>query len=328
MHARRRFVFALAALVAAALPAAPAWSQTAYPVKPVRVIVPFPPGQAADIFTRMLADRLSATWGQQVVVENRGGGGGVPGVMAGKEAPPDGYTWLVGTSGTLGVNPSVYAKIPYDPLKDFAPASNIFIAPLVIVAHPSFAPKTVQELVAAAKKEPGKISYASAGPGTAQHMTGELFKSRAGVDLVHIPYKGSGPGITDLIGGQVPIMFDSVASALPHIKSGKVRAIAVTTASRIPQLPDVPSIAESGYPGFEGVGWSGIVLPAGTPSAIVERVSADIQKLLNEPQLRDRIVDRGGIPDPRTPQGYADFIRAEIEKWAQVAKAANVRLDQ
>jgi tripartite-type tricarboxylate transporter receptor subunit TctC len=159
-------------------------------------------------------------------------------------------------------------------------------------------------------------------------MTGELLKSRTGVDIVHIPYKGSGPGITDLIGGQVPIMFDSVASALPHIKSGKVRAIAVTTAQRIPQLPDVPSIAESGYPGFEGVGWSGIVLPAATPRAIVERVSADIQKQLNDPQLRERIVDRGGIPDPRTPQGYADFIRAEIEKWAQVAKAANVRLDQ
>jgi tripartite-type tricarboxylate transporter receptor subunit TctC len=324
MRLRRRFVLVLAALAFAL----PAWSQGNYPAKPVRVIVPFPPGQAADIFARMLADRLSAAWGQQVVVENRGGGGGVPGVMAGKEAAPDGYTWLVGTSGTLGVNPSVYAKIPYDPLKDFAPASNIFIAPLVLIAHPGFAPKTVPELVAAAKKEPGKLSYASAGPGTAQHMTGELLKSRTGVDIVHIPYKGSGPGITDLIGGQVPIMFDSVASALPHIKSGKVRAIAVTTAQRIPQLPDVPSIAESGYPGFEGVGWSGIVLPAATPRAIVERVSADIQKQLNDPQLRERIVDRGGIPDPRTPQGYADFIRAEIEKWAQVAKAANVRLDQ
>jgi tripartite-type tricarboxylate transporter receptor subunit TctC len=324
MRIRRRLALVLAALALAA----PAWSQTDYPAKPVRVIVPFPPGQAADIFTRMLADQLSQMWNHQVVVENRGGGGGVPGVMAGKQAAPDGYTWLVGTSGTLGVNPSVYATIPYDPLKDFAPASNIFIAPLVIVAHPAFPPKTVQELVAAAKKEPGKISYASAGPGTAQHMTGELFKSRAGVDLVHIPYKGSGPGIADLMGGQVPIMFDSVASALPHIKSGKVRAIAVTTASRIPQLPDVPSIAEWGYPGFEGVGWSGIVLPAGTPRDVVERISRDIQKVLNDPQLASRIVDRGGIPDPRTPQGYTDFIRAEIEKWAQVAKTANVRLDQ
>jgi tripartite-type tricarboxylate transporter receptor subunit TctC len=315
-------------LAALLIAAAPAWSQPQYPAKPVRVIVPFPPGQAADIFSRMLADRLSQTWGQQVVVENRGGGGGVPGVMAVKEAAPDGYTWLVGTSGTLGVNPSVYAKIPYDPLKDFAPASNIFIVPLVVVAHPSFAPNTLQELVAAAKKAPGTIHFASAGPGTAQHMTGELFKSRAGIELVHVPYKGSGPGMTDLIGGQVPLMVDSLASALPHIKSGKIKIIAVTTAQRVPQLPDVPTIAESGYPGFEGVGWSGIVLPAGTPRDIVERVSADIQKALGEPQLRDRIIERGGIPDARTPRGYTDFIRAEIEKWAQVAKIANVRLDQ
>ena len=327
MNSRRRKI-AAALACALALFAGPAWSQSVYPAKPVRIVVPFPPGQAADTFSRMLAERLTALWGQQVVVENRGGGGGVPGVMAVKEAPPDGYTWLVGTSGTLGVNPSVYAKIPYDPLKDFAPASNIFIVPLIIVAHPSFAPNTVAELVDAAKKAPGRINFASAGPGTAQHMTGELFKSRASVDLVHIPYKGSGPGITDLVGGQVPIMFDSITSAMPHIKSGRAKAIAVTTAQRIPQLPDVPTVAESGYPGFEGVGWSGIVLPAGTPREIVERVSADIQKLLNDPQLRERMIERGGIPDPRTPQGYADFIRSEIEKWAQVAKAANVRLDQ
>jgi tripartite-type tricarboxylate transporter receptor subunit TctC len=323
---RRGAIAALACSLA--FLAGSAWAQSGYPTKPVRIIVPFPPGQAADTFSRMLAERLTALWGQQVVVENRGGGGGVPGVMAVKDAPPDGYTWLVGTSGTLGVNPSVYAKIPYDPLKDFAPASNIFIVPLVIVAHPSFAPNTVAELVAAAKKAPGAINFASAGPGTAQHMTGELFKLRAGIDLVHIPYKGSGPGITDLVGGQVPIMFDSVTSALPHIKSGRAKVIAVTTAERIAQLPDVPTVAESGYPGFEGVGWSGIVLPAATPREIVERVSADIQKLLNDPQLRERMLERGGIPDPRTPQGYADFLRSEIEKWAQVAKAANVRLDQ
>src|SRR5687768_15864970 len=195
----------------------------AYPAKPVRVIVPFPPGQAADIFARMAAERLSVKWGQGVAVENRAGGGGIPGVMAAKQSAPDGYTILVGTSGTLGVNPNIYAAIPYDPLKDFAPASNLFIAPLVLVAHPSFPPSDVKALVAAAKARPGTINYASAGPGTAQHMTGELFKHRAGVDLVHVPYKGSGPGMTDLIGGQVPIMFDSLASALPHIQSGRDR---------------------------------------------------------------------------------------------------------
>ena len=298
-----------------------------YPSKPVRVIVPFPPGQAADIFGRMVAERLAAKWGQGVAVENRAGGGGIPGVMAAKQAAPDGYTLLVGTSGTLGVNPSIYASIPYDPLKDFAPASNIFIAPLVLVAHPSFAHNDVKGLVTAAKQRPGTIHYASAGPGTAQHMTGELFKHRAGVDLVHVPYKGSGPGMTDLIGGQVPIMFDSLASALPHIKSGRIKILAVTTAERVPQLPEVPAIAEAGYPGYAGVGWSGFVLPAGTPREIVEKVSADTQAVLREPEMTQRIIERGAVPDPTTPQQYTEFIRAEIAKWGEVARLAKVKLD-
>jgi tripartite-type tricarboxylate transporter receptor subunit TctC len=298
-----------------------------YPAKAVRVIVPFPPGQAADIFSRMVAERLAVKWGQGVAVENRAGGGGIPGMMAGKQAAPDGYTLVVGTSGTLGVNPNIYASIPYDPLKDFAPASNIFIAPLVIVAHPSFKPGTVKDLVAAAKERPGALHFASAGPGTAQHMTGELFKFRAGIDLVHVPYKGSGPGMTDLIGGQVPLMFDSLASALPHIKSGRIKILALTTAQRVPQMPEVPTVAESGYEGFSGVGWSGFVLPAGTPRDIVEKVSADTQAVLREPETVQRIVERGGVPDPTTPQQYADFIRAEVAKWGEVARIAKVKLD-
>lgn len=299
----------------------------AYPTKPVRVVVPFPPGQAADIFARLTANRLSQMWGQHIVVDNRAGGGGVPGVMVVKQALPDGYTILVGTSGTLGVNPNVYTKIPYDPVKDFAPASNIFIVPLVIVAHPSFVPKTVAELVTAAKAKPGSINFASAGPGTAQHMTGELFKSKAGIDLVHVPYKGSGPGMIDLVGGQVPLMVDSQASALPFIKSGKIRAIAVTTTTRTPQLPDVPTVAEAGYAGFSGVGWSGFVLPKGTPREIVDKISKDTQAALREPALSDRIVALGAIPDPRTPQQYADYIRTEIAQWGEVARIAKVKLD-
>lgn len=298
-----------------------------YPTKPVRVIVPFPPGQAADTFSRLTAIRLSQMWGQNIVVDNRAGGGGVPGVMAAKQAAVDGYTILVGTSGTIAVNVSVYAKIPYDPVKDFAPASNLFIVPLVIVAHPSFVPKTIAELVAAAKAKPASINYASAGPGTAQHMTGELFKVKAGIDLVHVPYKGSGPGIIDLIGGQIPIMVDSQASALPYIKAGKLRAIAVTTAARTPQLPDVPTVIEAGYAGFEGVGWSGFLLPAGTPRNIVEKISGDTQAALREPALHDRIIALGAIPDPRTPQQYAEFIRAEIAQWGEVARVAKVKLD-
>lgn len=315
------------AAVLLSLCAAGALAQS-YPSKPVRVIVPFPPGQAADIFARMVAERLAARWGQGVAVENRAGGGGIPGMMAGKQAAADGYTIVVGTSGTLGVNPNIYASIPYEPLKDFAPASNIFIAPLVLVAHPSFAPGDVKGLVAAAKAKPGTIHFASAGPGTAQHMTGELFKHRAGVDLVHVPYKGSGPGMTDLVGGQVPIMFDSLASALPHIQSGRIKILALTTAERVPQLPDVPTVAESGYPGYSGVGWSGFVLPTGTPREIVEKVSADTQAILREPDMAKRIIDRGGVPDPTTPQQFSDFIRAEIAKWGEVARIAKVRLDQ
>jgi tripartite-type tricarboxylate transporter receptor subunit TctC len=325
MHPRREFLRSLGALAAAA-GIAPAHAQ-AFPARPVRLIVPFPPGQAADIFARLLAEQLTPVYRQQVIVENRSGGGGVPGMLAIKDAAPDGYTWGVGTTGTLGVNPNIYKSIPYDALRDFAPASNIFIAPLVILAHPGFAPNSVAELVAAAKAKPGTINFASAGPGTAQHMTAELFKSRAGIDMLHVPYKGSGPAMTDLLGGQVPLMFDSLSAALGQIRGGRVKMLAVTTQSRVPQLPDVPTVAESGYAGFEGVGWSGIVLPKNVAPELVERISADIRRVLNEPKVRELILERGSIPDPRTPQQYARFIQDEIEKWGKVARTANVKLD-
>ncbi|MFN0160811.1 MAG: Bug family tripartite tricarboxylate transporter substrate binding protein [Burkholderiales bacterium] len=323
----RTLVPMAALLMAALLAPAAASAQDTYPTRPIRIIVPFPPGQAADIFARLLAERLSGSMKQQIVVENRAGGGGVPGIVAGKTAAPDGYTWTMGTSGTLGVNPGVYASLPYDPVKDFAPASNVFIAPLVAVANPGAPFKSLPELIAQAKAAPGRINFASAGPGTAQHMSAELFKTVAGIDLLHIPYKGSGPAMTDLLGGQVPLMFDSVTAALPHLRGAKLRALAVTTAARVPQLPEVPTIAESGVAGFEAVGWSGIVLPAATPRAIVQRVSQEIQAALRESAFRERIVERGSIPDPRTPEDFAAFIRAEMDKWARVAKIANVRLD-
>jgi tripartite-type tricarboxylate transporter receptor subunit TctC len=233
----------------------------------------------------------------------------------------------MGTSGTLGVNPGVYAALPYASLKDFAPASNVFIAPLVVVAHPDAPFRTLPELIAQAKAAPGKLNFASAGTGTAQHMSAELFKAQAGIDLLHIPYKGSGPAMTDLLGGVVPLMFDSVTSALSNIRGGKLRALAVTTAARVPQLPDVPTIAESGMHGFEAVGWSGIVLPIATPPAIVNRVSTDIQAILREAGFRDKIIERGSILAPGTPAEFTEYIRTEMEKWARVAKTANVRLD-
>jgi tripartite-type tricarboxylate transporter receptor subunit TctC len=298
-----------------------------YPAQPVRMLVPHPPGQAADIFSRMLAERLSARWGQQVVVDNRPGGAGLPAIAAAKAAKPDGYTMMMGTSSTLSINASTFSKLPYDTLKDFAPCSNVVIAPFVLIAHPAFPARTLAELVAQAKREPGRITFASTGAGSAQHMTGELFRSRAGIVLTHVSYKGSAAGITDLIGGQVPLMFDSVAATLPFIRSGQVKAIAVTTLNRVPHLPDVPTIAESGYPGFEGVGWAGIVLPAATPRAIVLKVSADIQAALNEPATKARILERGAIPDPRSPDAFSAFIRSETAKWKRVAQEARVRLD-
>jgi tripartite-type tricarboxylate transporter receptor subunit TctC len=297
-----------------------------YPGQPVRMLVPHPAGQAADIFSRMLAERLTSMWGQQVVVDNRPGGAGLPAIAALKASKPDGYTMMMGTSSTLSINSSVFSNLPYDTLRDFAPVSNVIIAPFVVVAHPAFPARTIAELVAQAKREPG-ITFASTGAGSAQHMTGELFRARARIKLTHIPYKGSAAGIIDLIGGQVPLMFDSVAATLPFIRSGQVKAIAVTTLNRVAHLPHVPTIAESGYPGLEGAGWAGIVLPVAAPRPVVMKVSADIQTALNDPQMKARIVERAAIPDPRSPEDFAAFIRSETAKWKRVAQEAQVRLD-
>ncbi len=298
-----------------------------FPVKTVRMIVPFPPGQATDIVARMLAERLTAAWSQTVIVENRAGGGGVPGILAGRDATADGYTITLGTSGTLGVNPGIYSKLPYDPLKELAMVGGVFTVPLMLVAHPSFPYNTVKELVEGAKKEPGKINWAIPGTGTSQHLTGELFKFRAGVDLLGIPYKGSGPGMTDLLGGQVTLMMDSLASALPHIKAGKIKAIAMTTSQRVPQLPDVPTVAESGFAGFEGVGWGGLVVPIATPKDIVAKIGEDARKILLDPAMQSRIAERGAIADPRGPAEFTAFVKDEIVKWGDIARKANIKAD-
>ena len=313
-------------LVLAPVTFSPAQAQ-GYPARAVRMLVPFPPGQATDIVARLLAERLTAAWNQSVVVENRGGGGGVPGTIAGRDAAPDGYTIVVGTSGTIGVNPGIYAKLAYDPLRDFAMVGGMFTVPLMLVAHPSFPHPTLKELVDAAKKSPGTINWAFPGTGTSQHLTGELLKHRAGIDLTGVPYKGSGPAMTDLLGGQVTLMMDSLASSLPHVRSGKIRAIAMTTAERVPQLPEVATVAELGYAGFEGVGWGGLMLQNGTPREIVEKVSADSRRILADPTVQARIVERGAIADPRNAAEFAAFVRAEITKWGEIARRANVRAD-
>ncbi len=299
----------------------------AYPARPVKLMVPFPPGQATDIVARMVAERLTTVWNQSVIVENRAGGGGVPGMLAGRDAPADGYTITLGTSGTIGINPGIYSKLAYDPVKDFAMVGGMFTVPLMLVAHPTLPYSNLKELVDAAKKAPGTINWAIPGTGTSQHLTGELFRSLAGVDLVGIPYKGSGPAVTDLLGAQVSLMVDSLASSLPHIRAGKLKAIAMSSAQRVPQLPDVPTIAESGYPGFEGVGWGGLVVPIATPKDIVDRISGDVRRILLDPAMQARVIERGAIADPRTSAEFTAFARAEVVKWAAIAKQSKIQVE-
>ena len=318
----RLLAAALFALASAAVQA-----QVAFPTKPVRLVVPFPPGQATDIVARLLADALTKQWGHQVVVENRGGGGSIPGMMSGRDAAPDGYTITFGTSGSLGVNPSLYPKLPYDPPKDFAMVNGVFTVPLMIVAHPSSPYNTLKEMVDAAKKDPGKLNWGYAGTGTSQHLTGEFFKVRAGVDITAITYKGSGPAITDLLGAQITLLVDSLASSLPHLKSGKIKALAMTSLKRVPQLPEVPTVAESGYPGFDGVGWGGLIVPKATRADLVEKIGADVRQALGDPTMQQRIIDRGAVPDARGPKEWTEFVNAEIVKWGDVVRRANLKAE-
>ncbi len=304
-----------------------ALAQPAWPDKPVRIIVPFPPGQAADIFTRLVADQLSQRWPQRVVVENRGGGAGAPAMEAAARAAPDGYTLAAGTSGTIGILPSVLPRLPYEVERDFAAITNVVMVPLLLVAHPSFGTHDAREMAARVRARPGEVNIASAGPASSQHMATELLQLRTGLRFNIVHYRGSGPGMADLVAGQVPLMFDSVASALPQIQGGRVRPIAVATRERLPQLPEVPTIAEVLSPGYEAAGWTGLVAPAGTPAEIVARISADVGTILREPAMAARILSMGAVVDPGTPEQFGRFVREEIAKWREVARAGNVRLE-
>lgn len=322
----RRRALAMAGAVGASF-AAPGLvrAQAPWPSKPVRFVVPFPPGQAADIFARLMAEKLTDIWKQQVIVENKGGGSGIPATEYGKAAAPDGYTLMVVSSGTFGVNPSLYPDLPYKPLVDFLPISNIFLVPLVIVAHPTLPVNTLGELIELARKEPGQLSYASAGPGTSQHLSMELFKLRAKLDIVHIPYKGSGPAMADLLGGHVKLMMDSTAAALNHIRDGRIKALAVTTARPAPPpLDNIPTIAAT-LPGFDAAGWSGLAAPARTPLEIVAKVNRDMQALLKDDSVIRQIEQRAAVPAPGTPIEFADFIKKEIDTWGEVVKATGTK---
>lgn len=322
---RGTMAFAGAAAAALAVPAAPAIAQAPWPSKPVKFVVPFPPGQAADIFARLMAEKLTDMWKQQVIVENKGGGSGIPATESVKIAPPDGYTLMIVSSGTFGVNPSLFPDLPYKPLVDFLPISNIFLVPLVIVAHPSLPVNSLAELIALAKKEPGQLSYASAGPGTSQHLSMELFKLKAGIDIVHIPYKGSGPAMADLLGGHVKLMMDSTAAALNHIRDGRIKALAVTTSKPAPApLDKIPTIAAT-IPGFNAAGWSGLAAPARTPLEVVAKVNKDMQTLLNDEAVTKQIEARAALPAPGTPIQFAEFIKNEMDKWGEVVRATGTK---
>jgi len=323
-----RFPFRFAALLVA-LAASGAFAQTAanYPNKPIRIVVPFPAGGTTDILARAVANEMQKAWGQAVVVENRAGAGGNIGSDIVAKSAPDGYTLLVGAVSPQAINVTLYPKLPYDVMRDFAHVTLIAAVPNVLEVNPGVPVKTVKELIALAKAQPGKLTYASSGSGTSIHLSAELFKTMAGVDMLHIPYKGSAPAITDLISGQVNLMFDNLPSSLAQIKAGKLRAIAVTTLKRSPALPDVPTIAESGLPGYDASSWFGMHAPAGTPSDIVHKLSSTVAKSLHTPEMRERLASQGAEPVGNTPEQFTEFVRAEIAKWAKVVKASGARVD-
>jgi tripartite-type tricarboxylate transporter receptor subunit TctC len=298
-----------------------------YPTKPVRLVVPFPPGGTTDILAREVGQRLSASLGQTVVIDNRPGAGGNIGAELVAKSAPDGYTLLMCTVSTHAINPNLYAKLPYDHVADFAPVILVASVPNVLEVTPSLPVNSVADLIKLAKEKPGQINFASSGSGTSIHLSGELFKTMAGVDMTHVPYKGSAPALTDLIGGQVQVMFDNLPSSLPQIKAGKLRAIAVTSAQRAPALPNVPTIAESGLPGFEATSWFGVVAPAGTPPAIVARLNADLNQWLQTPEAREKLLAQGAAAAGGSPEQFAAYIRAETEKWAKVVKASGAKVD-
>jgi len=313
---------ALALSLVSMLAAAQAW-----PSKPIKYIVPFAPGGTTDILGRTIADKLSIALGQPVVIENKPGAGGGLGAEFVAKAAPDGYTIMGGTISTHAINASLYKDLPYDPVKNFVPITLIARVPNMLVINPNVPAKNVQELVALLKANPGKYTFASSGNGTSQHLSGELFKIQAGVDMQHIPYKGSPPALQDVMGGQVTMTFDNITTAWPLAKDGKLRAVAVTTAKRSSIAPEVPTLAEAGLPGYEIGSWQGVFAPAGTPPEIVKRLNAEIVKIINSPDVQQRLSTLGAEPAPNTPEEFAAMVKLEVVKWADVVKKSGAKVD-
>jgi tripartite-type tricarboxylate transporter receptor subunit TctC len=321
-------VFAPAAAVAACvvLFAESALAQV-YPSKPIRLIVPFAAGGGNDNVARLVGKRLADSLGQPVVIDNRPGAGGVVGAELAAKAAADGYTLFLGGVGSHAINPNLHQKLPYDPIKDFAPVELLAQAPLVLVVHPSVPARNIAEFVAYARAHPGKLNFASNGNGSSSQLAAVMFDSMAGVDMVHVPYKGLSPALTDLLAGEVQLMFSSVVAILPHIKAGKVRALAVTGAKRMPSLPELPTIAESGFPGYEASSWYGILAPAGTPREIVAKLNAELSRALEQPEVRASLLAEGAEPAGGSPERFAAHIRSEKERLGKLIRDAKIRLE-
>ena len=313
-------------LLAAVIPVAGAQNNPGtYPSKPIRFIVPYVPGGAADIVGRAVAQRFSERFGVPLIVDNRAGAGGNLGTELAAKSTPDGHTILMGNVGPLSISVSLYKKLPYNPLTDLAPVSLMVIYPNVLVVHPGVAAKSVSELVTLAKARPKQLAFASAGTGSSTHLAAELLKSMAGIDMVHIPYKGGGQAVVDVMAGQVQLYFSSMLGALPHVKSGKLRALGVTSAKRSRATPDLPTIAESGFPGYEAVNWLGLLAPARTPAAIIARLNGEIVKIFSQPDVEERLAAQGGEAQTNTPAQFAEHIQSEIRKWSRVIKVSGMQ---
>ncbi|WP_395054719.1 Bug family tripartite tricarboxylate transporter substrate binding protein [Polaromonas sp.] len=331
-RSNRRIALSSIALAAIGFIATPAAAQSGWPNKPVRIVVPFAPGGTTDILARAVAPELAKAFGQPFVVDNRAGAGGNVGADLVAKSPADGYTILMGTVGTHGINKSIYAKMPFDPQKDFAPITLVAGVPNVMVMNTERAAKlginNVADFVKYAKANPGKLSMASSGNGTSIHLAGELFKSQNGIFMTHIPYRGSGPALLDMIGGNVDVMFDNLPSAMPQIKGGKLKAFAVTSAERSAAMPELPTVEEAGkLKGFEASSWFGLLAPAGTPPEIVSRIQQEVAKALATPAIKEKMLAQGAIPSGNTPQEFAKLIDSEITKWAQVVKVSGAKVD-
>jgi tripartite-type tricarboxylate transporter receptor subunit TctC len=320
---------ALALVVTAFATAIPATAAAAdaYPTKPIRFLVPYPPGGSTDPIVRVIGQHLSETWGQQVVVDNRGGAGGNLANETVAKAPPDGYTLLLGTVSTISINPSLYAKLPFDPVKDLQAVSLVVSGFYLLATNPAFPATSVKELVAVAKSKPGQINYASGGAGSAPHLAMELLKQMAGINVAHIPYKGTGPALTDVVAGHVPMLFGSAVSVLPLAKAGRVKVLAMTGRQRSKAMPDIPTIAEAGYPGFEVDSWYGVLVPARTPRPIVAALHKEIARTVDSPDVRSRFAALGLDPVGNTPEEFAQIIRQDLARWAKVVKGGGIRID-